>query len=355
MLEILAASALAGMGSCIPNGTFKRSLEMTPRDLGDGWELAKPEATGIDSARLRSAFERVFSEDEFLDAVSCLVVCQGKLIAEGYVRDEADATRREFVQSVTKSVVSMAFGASQSTGPLADLDAPVARFLDVHDPAKQALTLRHLLTMRTGIDIDQTTFNEEASMRQRHALTDWILSQPLFAPPGSTFRYADCNPQVLASVVEAATAETVEAIARRVIFSPLGIADLGWEHDADGEPLGPYGLSLRPRDFAKLGELTRLGGTWNGTSLVPQVWMDQATAKQTETPFSTSHGVDYGFYFWVAHEISGFSTWGHGGNYTVVAPSHELVLVLTGMPNAGDDVAPQLWDAVSLVKTIIGA
>jgi CubicO group peptidase (beta-lactamase class C family) len=327
---------------------------MTPRDRGDGWEISTPEAVGLAPAFVRRAFERVFSEDEFLDTVSLLVVCKGKLVAEGYTRDPADAMRKEFVQSVTKSIVSMAFGISWPHAPFDDLDAPVHRWLKVQDPAKASLTLRHLLTMRSGIDIDQDTFTVEAAMRQRRGVTNWILSAPMFAPPGAQYRYTDCTPQLLAAVIHAATGETVETIARSRIFEPLGITDVAWEHDADGNPYGPYGVRLRPRDLAKLGELTLRKGRWGDRTVVPDAWLELATQAHTETNRSASHGIDYGFYFWVPRELGAFSTWGHGGNFSLVLPSHELVVVLTGMPNAGDDIAPQLWDAVDLAKTIIG-
>jgi CubicO group peptidase (beta-lactamase class C family) len=352
-LRLGGGVALATLGGCIPNGRVKRPLEMTPRDFGD-WDLATPESVGLDPLSLLRGYERVFSEDEFLDTVALLVVCQGKLVAEGYVRDEADARRKEFIQSVTKSVVSMAFGADWPVGAFANLDAPVSHWLPVRDPAKSALTLRHLLTMRSGIDIDQDTFNIEVSMRRRSDVTDWILSAPMFAAPGATFRYADCNPQLLAAVVHAATGASVEDIARRRIFEPLRISDVDWEHTADGLPFGGYGLRLRARDLAKLGELVRRRGRWGAWPIVSEAWLRDATIKQSDTTHSANRHIDYGFQFWVVNDLEGFSTWGHGGNFTVVVPRRELVVTLTGMPNAGDDIAPQLWHAVDLVQTMLG-
>lgn len=104
-----------------------------------------------------------------------------------------------------------------------------------------------------------------------------------------------------------------------------------------------------------MGELARLRGRFGDRNLVPETWLDMATTKQSDTNRSLDHGLDDGFYFWVVPELQAFSTWGHGGNFTVVVPTRELVVVLTGFPNAGDEIAPQLWDAVNLTKTLLGA
>ena len=99
-------------------------------------------------------------------------------------------------------------------------------------------------------------------------------------------------------------------------------------------------LSMTPRD---------LGDGWELAT--PEA---QATAKQTETDYSTSNDVDFGFYFWVVSDVSGFATWGHGGNITLALPEHELVVTITGLPNAGMDVSPKVWDVAELAKTIVG-
>lgn len=349
------ASATGTLSACIPQGRLKRPLEMTPRALDDGWELGTPEEVGLDPARVRAAYERVFSEDEFINALSLLVVCKGKLVAEGYVQRESDITRREHVQSVTKSLTSMAFGVLRGEGHFPDLDASLAEFLPVTDPRKEAITLRHLLTMRSGIGVDNYHFATDLLMAKRRHMTRFLLDQPLRHVPGQAFDYRDCDPQLIGSVTLAKTGQSIESVMRRHILEPLGIWDVTWQHNADGEPLTAHGVWLRARDLAKLGELAHRRGMYQGRQLVPADWLDEACREQSDTGNDPgTRDFAYGFYFWIVPEIRAYSTWGHGGNFMLVVPEAELVLVLTSMPDAGNDIGSELRDVVSLAKMMAG-
>lgn len=349
------ASATGMLGACLPQGKLKRPLEMEPRALDDGWEIASPASVGLDPKRVRAAYERVFSEDEFINALSLLVVCKGKLVAEGYVQRESDITRREHVQSVTKSLTSMAFGVLRGEGHFSDLDAKVADYLPVTDPRKNAITLRHLLTMRSGIDVDNHHFATDLLMPERRHMTRWLLDQPLRHVPGEVFDYRDCDPQLIGSVTLAKTGRSIETVMRRHILEPLGIWDVGWQHNADDEPLTAHGVWLRARDLAKIGDLAHRRGMHRGRELVPSSWLDEACRKQSDA--GSDPGVRdfaYGYYFWIVPELGGYSTWGHGGNFMLVVPEAELVLVLTSMPDAGDDIGSELGDVVSLARMMVG-
>jgi CubicO group peptidase (beta-lactamase class C family) len=353
---VLGASAATLAGACIPEGRLKRSLEMTPRDIGDGWELGSPESVGLDSDRVRAVYERVFSDDEFINAISFSIVKQGKLVAEGYVQSADDIRRKEHIQSVTKSLTSLAFGVARGKGFFPDLDAPLAAFVHVSDPAKQSITLRHLMTMRSGIDVDNETFAIELEMKERHDWTGWLLDQPLHSKPGERFDYRDCDPQLLAAAISAETGESVETLVRSAVLEPLAISDVLWLHAPDGEPTAAHGVWLRARDLAKIAELVRSNGAWSGEQTVPADWIGLATAEQSgvdpKDPYTK--GFAYGFYFWTVPELSAYSTWGHGGTFMLIVPERELTLVLTSMPDAGNDIGSELGDVVSLAKMLLG-
>lgn len=353
--DLLRAMGAIGLSACIPQGRLKRPLEMTPRDIGDGWEIATPESVGLDARRVREAYERVFAEDEFINALSFLVVCRGKLVAEGYVQRASDVTRKEHVQSVTKSLTSMAFGILRGEGHFPDLDASIGEFLPVTDPRKQAIALRHLLTMRSGIDVDNHRFATELLMPERRKMTEWLLSQPLRHVPGETFDYRDCDPQLVGSIALAKTGQSIESVLRRHVLEPLGIEDVTWQHNADGEPLTAHGVWMRPRDLAKLAELVHRRGSFGGSQLVPSEWLDEACREQSDA--GNNPGVRdfrYGYYFWIVPELGGYSTWGHGGNFMLVVPEAELVLVLTSMPDAGGEIGAELGDVVGLARMVMG-
>lgn len=355
ILAWLGSAAVAGASGCLSEGSLKRAVNLTPRSRGDGWRLATPERVDLSAKRIRNVYDRVFSEHEFLNALSLLVVRRGYLVAEGYTRSDSDATRKGHVQSVTKSLTSLAFGIQRSQGHFEDLDRSLADILTVNDREKRAITLRHLLTMRSGIDVDNERFAEQIVMRQQRDVTQWLLDQRLSSDPGKRFDYRDCDPQLLGAALLAETGESVEIIVRRDVFEPLGITDYHWEHTADDEPLTAHGLWLGPRDLAKIGELVRRQGNWRGTPIVPAEWIELATQQQSTVPEEeATRGLVYGYYFWVDPELGWASAWGHGGNFVLVAPDEELVMVMTSMPDAGEQMGTELPDFVELARQLVG-
>ncbi len=68
--------------------------------------------------------------------------------------------------SVTKSFTSLAFGMARAKGFFPDLDANLDNTLPV-PASKRDITLQHLLTMRSGIDVDNDRFGEEIVMGER--------------------------------------------------------------------------------------------------------------------------------------------------------------------------------------------
>jgi CubicO group peptidase (beta-lactamase class C family) len=215
---------------------------------------------------------------------------------------------------------------------------------------ERAITLRHLLTMRSGIAFDNDDFSLEMLVGRPGDPVRHILAKPLYDDPGARFDYRDADPQLLSSAVERETGRTLERLAREHLFGPLGITDYFWEADPAGTTLGPYALFLRPRDMAKIGQLVLQGGTWNGTQVVPSEWIRLSTSAQS----STNRGVhlSYGYYWWVLPELDAFTASGHGGNFIFVAPKEELVVVMTSLPHASDEVGTTLERFLPLARGI---
>ena len=353
-LGATASGAAMATTGCLSDGRLKRPVNLTPRDRGDGWRLATPERVDLSPAHLRAVYDRVFSDYEFINALSLLVVKNGFLVAEGYTRSDADATRKGHVQSVTKSLTSLAFGIQQSRGYFEDLDAPLADYLDVEPRDKRTISLRHLLTMRSGIGVDNVLFSKQIVMRQQRDVTQWLLKQPLSHEPGKRFDYRDCDPQLLAAALLAETGESIEITVRRDVFEPLGIEGYHWEHDADDEALAAHGVWLSPRDLAKIGQLVLQKGRWKNQQLVPSDWIVQATQEQSTASESDARsGLAYGYYFWVIPHLGWTAAWGHGGNFVLVAPEEDLVMVMTSMPDAGDEIGSSLPVFVQLARQLV--
>lgn len=294
-----------------------------PEPIGDGWEVSSAEAAGLDPSALDYVFERLFSEDAYPTVRSLLVVRHGRLVAEGYSRDRGDRDAPHLVQSVTKSVTSLLMGIALEEG-LLDLDTPLYDLMPEHfdaDTRKRILTLRHVLTMTDGLEFhneeDSGAFMYVPGSSVRH-----VLSRPLVAEPGSRFYYHDGNPQLAAGALRAAGGWTLEDYAKERLFGPMGIRDYRWEAHADGLSFGAYGLWLRPRDMARIGQLMLQGGTWEGRRLVSADWIEASTR--------IYQNGDYGFYWWIVEEGAVYRAAGAGGQIIFVHEQLDLVVVLTG-------------------------
>jgi CubicO group peptidase (beta-lactamase class C family) len=350
----LASVAIAGLacGCHWLDEPYKFRTTTVPEALADGWEVARPEDVGLDPAVLAGIHDELLREDRNFATLGLLVVKDGKLVFETYLRDPADRDHVQHVQSVTKSVTSLVFGVARDRGLVPDLDTTLCSILapacDGLDARKRDITLRHLLTMRSGIDFSNDVFSMELWVDQPADPLRYILEKPLFAAPGGVFNYRDADPQLVAYALERLTGRRERDLAREWLFDPLGIEDVYWDVGTGGVTMGAHGLHLRPRDFAKLGQLALDGGVWKGTPVVSEAWLAASTARQTESDLEE---FGYGYYWWTVPELAGFSAWGHGGQFALAIPSKRLLLVQVSRPD-GELDGSRLADFVDLVRPL---
>jgi CubicO group peptidase (beta-lactamase class C family) len=110
------------------------------------------------------------------------------------------------------------------------------------------------------------------------------------------------------------------------LFQPLGISDYEWTIDPQGVASGHIGLSITPRDMAKLGFLYLNNGTWDGEQLVPSTWVSASTQGQVVDAYA---GDDYGFQWWVDSYRDAYYALGRDGQYIWVQPENDLIVVFT--------------------------
>jgi CubicO group peptidase (beta-lactamase class C family) len=342
---------------CITEPELKPGRGHVPEVLQDGWRVATPEQVGLDPTALDEVYARFYSGGEMLNALALLVVKDGWLVAEGYARDPGDRDRIRNTQSITKSVTSLAFGVLHADGVFSDLDEPLSAVLPSQsftgDPRTREITLRHLLTMRSGLDLDNRDFSRELLMRRPRGQDRFILARPLRAAPGVRFDYRDADPQLVSYAVQVRTGRSLEEVARERLFGPLGIQDHYWESNVDGVTLGAHALWLRPRDLAKLGQLVLDEGVWGGERVVPGEWIRESTGSRAD--HRSPEGFGYGYYWWLAPVEGAVAAWGHGGQHVVIVPSRRLVLVLTALPDTNDDrLGNGLASFLSVLEPLLG-
>jgi CubicO group peptidase (beta-lactamase class C family) len=340
VLRLVPIALAVPFGACLFDESFKHDGPTAPEPLADGWAIDTPANVGLDPQALAAIHRELLDPERFVGALAFLVVKDGKLVFETYLRSPADRDHVHHLQSTTKSFTSLAVGVGREAQWFPPLDTTLCAVLADHcqglDPRKQAITFDNLLTMRSGLAMDNSDFSVEMWIDNPSDPIRHILDKRLYADPGTEFRYRDADPQLVTYAMEALAGRTEETIVAEHIFAPLGIADWYWDHGGHGETMGAHGLHLRPRDLAKVGALMADGGVWNGTRIVAADWYDLSTTWKVDPAGHPRLG--YGYYWWIVPEAAGYSTWGHGGQYAFVIPGQRLVMVLISMPDTNDDV-----------------
>lgn len=350
---LLCVSVVSG---CVFDAALKHDTGTKPEQLHDGWLLDTPKGVGLSSAKLQQIHSELLREDRYRGVLALLVVKDGKLVFETYLRQRSDQGHYRHVQSVTKSITSLLVGMLFDQGTFESLDATVADLLpkDVKGLAskKKAITLRNLLTMTSGLNFDNEVFSTEMWVTQPDHPVRYILDKPLYADPGTKFYYRDADPQLVGYAMTQALAESEQQLADRSLFTPLGIRDYYWDSGPDDISMAAHGLHLLPRDLAKLGQLVLQRGVWKDERLVSEQWLNESTRAQIESDVRyADEPIAYGYYWWVVPGI-GYAMWGHGGQFVLIVPEQEMVVVQTAFPDS-DLPDSELPDFLRLLEPIL--
>jgi len=316
-----------------------------PEATGDGWLTAKPSGKGLDVEPLRGMVEAVV-EGRLPLVHSVLVATAGELVVEeyfyGYDRDTLH-DMRSASKSLASTLVGLAIGQNFIDG--SDTKAldffPQYTSYDNWSDAKAGIELRHLMTMSSGLDANDSDRNSTAAENRyqwQQAQPDWIklaLDAPMIAPPGKRVIYGSANPMILGGVLETAAGGPVEWFAEEALFAPLGIDRYRIFLTPTGTAYLGGGMHLRPRDMLKIGQLYLDGGTWQGKRILPAGWVEESFGKYGALEPLDRNGNQYGYLWW--HEnyeiggrtIASVEARGNGGQYIFVVPELELTAVIT--------------------------
>lgn len=323
-----------------------------PGLLGDGragpWVTASPASQGLDPDTLLALADEI---DAGLhgEVTNLLVLRHGRLVFERYWND-ASPGDLHVVNSVTKSVTSLLVGIARNDGSLPPLATPILDLLppwgDLPAPdGKDRITLEHVLQMRTGLEWDELSTNYAEAANPVAALAtspDWprfTMGLPLAAEPGTRFTYNSGVSVLMSAALDRALGRTAEEFAAERLFGPLGIAEWQWTRTAGGLSNAGWGLSLTPRDMAAVGQLLLQRGSWDGAQIVPGDWIEASATAST----SFVGGTGYGYQWWLGRDDPGgrpIAAWGYGGQYIVVLPRLDLVVVSTAENFLGGGLDP---------------
>jgi CubicO group peptidase (beta-lactamase class C family) len=250
--------------------------------------------------------------------------------------------------SVTKSVTTTLIGIAAGQGKL-QLDQPVVSFFPGRtianlDERKKSLTVRHLVSMRNGME-SQCFHGDEPTLDVMRSQPDWVqaaLDRKMTSQPGTSFCYDSPGMHLLSAILQEVTGMTEVDFARQVLFEPLGIREVAWESDPQGYSHGWGDLHLKPQDAAKLGYLWLHSGQWEGKQIIPAAWVSDSVQAHSRM---VGNEYGYGYGTWVSP--IDFYAMGRGGQFIRVIPSMDTLVVVTA---GGPDI-----DFAFLLKVLLGA
>ena len=342
-IRVLVAAIVA----CQP-ATEAQGTEQLPRDGARyfpaiEWRRAEPAQVGLDAGKLSGLVDRLRS-NAIPGIHSLLVVRHGYVAVEEYFNGSS-ATDVHTMQSVSKSVTSLITGIAIDEGKLTTSTrifdvVPAYDTLIRGDERKRAITVGHLLQMRSGINYFEQPYPGSPHERLNTSSGDWVvtaLGEPMNAEPGGLWQYNSGGVIALARVVQVATGLRFYQYAREKLFTPMGITTQYWIVSRfDSLPHTGGGLHLRATDLARVGYLVLRNGIWNGTRLVSESWLQESTRSHTTGSWPLGgYATSYGYLWWlmpVGNENMIVAS-GNMNQWIFVLPSQDLVITVTGSSN----------------------
>lgn len=331
------------------------------------------EARPVNRSISRAALDAALAFARQTDSLSLLVWHAGALQLEWYGegRDAGDIMESA---SMHKSVLALLIGIAIDDGHVASVDEPAATYIEEwrHDD-RASITIRQLLQMASGLSRPpRRTGPFSDHMRIRHG-NDWasvIFRYGLEDPPATVFSYNNINSQVLGILLERATGVRYAEYLESRLWSKVAESEaLVFLDSPDGLARTSGTLLTTPRNWLRLGLLFLHDGRVADEQIVPEAWMRDAVAPSPLNP-------NYGYHVWLGtvHEperrygkgVPAFVPHsapyaadgivyfdGAGGQRVYVVPSHELVIVRTGLPARDPATGAFLWDDAPLPNILI--
>ena len=365
---------VAALGAAACHGDAAAPIEQLGADAasywpGASWRTAVPAQVGVDAPPIADLVGRLRSGS--LGAEHALVIVRkGYVIVDEYFAGwTGDSIHTE--QSVTKSVMSLVTGIAIARGDLRSVDQPLIELLGQYAPIanldnrKRALTVRDVLTMRTGMDWSEDSYSGSPLETLNNLRTDWlrfVIDQPMRDQPGTRWQYNSGGVIALGGAVGLAAGMNTADYTRAHLVRPIGITGDKWYRGfPDLLPHTGGGLFLTTRDLARVGYLVLRRGEWNGTQVIPAGWITEST-RPVVTPTYRLGGrtSSYGYLWWLYTLAGGppdaatadlvIAASGAQGQWLFIVPRHDLVVAINAGITSGPDPALDM-----LFQTIIPA
>ncbi|HEY4304888.1 MAG TPA: serine hydrolase [Gemmatimonadaceae bacterium] len=269
------------------------------------------------------------------------------------------------LQSVTKTITSVVIGTAVMNGEFPSIDTPALKFYDASklanvDDRKRRMTIRHLVSMTSGIDWNESLpyTDPRNSATGLEASPDWVkyvMDRPMSDEPGARWVYNSGATVVLADIFHRATGKDIEQYAVQHLFAPLGISHWYWKRTPTGLVDTEGGLYLEARDLAKIWSVFAKNGEWQGKRIVSPEWVKASLEPIKKTP----NGSSYGLAWWLqptARDTSKFyyTGSGFGGQLPAALPEQDMLVVFNAwniLPGRGGLAGRRVLERLAAAAT----
>ncbi len=310
----------------------------TPHQFPDGDPVELPSSFDFAGATVDT--------EQFLDVTdtaALLVLRDGKVVHEQY-RLTGGRDVQWISWSVAKSFVSALVGIAVQHGHIRSIDDPISDYIDA-DPgsAYDGVRIKDVLQMSSGArwnedysDPDSDAARLGAAMAPGGSLDRFVASAAPESPAGTVCQYNSTDTQALGALLVRATGRSITDFMQEHLYEPLGMESDGyWLLDETGREMAFGGVNLTARDFAKLGELYRRGGEWNGRQVLPADWVaasivpDAPHLEWGRPVIAGEHLPDgYGYQWWlIPGGLDQYSAIGVYNQWVFVSPRHDVTIV----------------------------
>lgn len=225
--------------------------------------------------------------------------------------------------------------------------APIAEW---QNDERSSITTDMLLRMSSGLAFNETYgINTDVTnmLANEISASDYALNMSLAYPVDTHWAYSSGTSNIVAKIVFDTIGGDLQNkydYANQVLFSPLGLQQAFMETDGNNVFVGSSYFYATPLDWAKLGQLMLQDGVWQGERLLPEGWVEYSY-----TPTHTAENREYGAHFWLNSAPQNdwwHSPWpdaphdayfmsGYQGQFVIMIPSKELVVVRLGYTHPG--------------------
>jgi CubicO group peptidase (beta-lactamase class C family) len=297
-----------------------------------------------------SETERLQKYNEAYGAIAYVIIKNDSIWFENYY-DGFDENSKTNSFSMAKSYVSGLMGKAIEEGYIKSLDQPVSDFFpEFSEGIAAKMTVGDLSSMASGTNWDEKYYSPLSITTRAYFDDDLekvILGLKVVNEPGQAYKYSSGDTQLLAMVIEKATGKKLYDYLTESFWKPLGSENPAlWQVDSEAHDLvkAYCCIASNAKDFARFGKLYKDHGKWRGEQL-----LDSAFVARSITPrFAESPQYGYGFWMQKRDGKSFFMMRGHLGQYVIVEPEDNIIIVRLGHQKSPDAANQIFSDDISI-------